>query len=174
MRIAFRRPSIPLAPALSTLLGAAALLGLTPAAQAQWKWLSHSGVVQYSDQPPPPDTPSRDILARPTPNSVQQPLPPASGASAGAAAAVRAGMAKAKAQQEQQRKAQEQAHQLQAQVQAQQRAQMCQQARQQLQNLDSGRRIRQAGANGQLDYLDSAQIQAQRQQALAAMQSSCY
>ncbi len=174
MRTAFRRPSGTLPRALATLLGAAALLCLAPAAQAQWKWVSRAGVVQYSDQPPPPDTPNRDILARPTPNSVQQPLPPASGASAGAAAAVRAGMAKAKAQQEQQRKAQEQAHELQAQVQAQQRAQLCEQARQQLQNLDSGRRIRQAGANGQLDYLDSAQIQAQRQQALAAMQSSCY
>jgi hypothetical protein len=174
MRIAFRRPSGPLPRALSALLGTAALLCLAPAAQAQWKWMSPSGVVQYSDQPPPPDTPNRDILARPTPNSVQQPLPPASGASAGAAAAVRAGMAKAQERQEQQRKAREQAQQLQAQVQAQQRAQLCAQARQQLQTLDSGRRVRQAGANGQLDYLDSAQIQAQRQQAMAAMQSSCY
>ena len=172
MRIVPRRPSGPFPRALSTLLGLAALLCLAPAAQAQWKWVSHSGVVQYSDQPPPPGTPLRDILARPTPSSVAQPTPPASGASA--AAAVRAGIAKAHAQQEEQRKAQEQARQLQAQVQAQQRAQVCEQARQQLQALDSGRRVRQPGPGGQLDYLDSAQIQAQRQQALSAVQSSCY
>ncbi|MBU6440805.1 MAG: DUF4124 domain-containing protein [Betaproteobacteria bacterium] len=172
MRIALRRLSGPVPRALSPLLGLAALLCLAPAAQAQWKWVAPSGVVQYSDQPPPSGTPARSILARPTPSSMEQPAAPASGASA--AARVRAGLAKAKEQQEQQRKAQEQARQLQAQVQAQQRAQVCEQARQQLQLLDSGRRVRQAGPNGELNYLDSAQIQAQRAQAQAAMQAACY
>lgn len=162
----------PLSIALPALLGLACGLCLAPVAQAQWKWVSPSGVVQYSDQPPPPGTPMRNILSSPTPTSVQSPETPASGASA--ASAVRAQIARTRAQQEAQRKAQEQAKELQAEVQAQQRAQVCEQARQQLQNLDSGRRVREPGPQGQLDYLDSAQIQAQREQAQAAMQSSCY
>ena len=84
MRIALRRLAGPVPRALPPLLGLAALLCLAPAAQAQWKWLAPSGVVQYSDQPPPPGTPARSILARPTPSSVEQPTAPASGASAAA------------------------------------------------------------------------------------------
>jgi len=43
---------------------AAALLALP--AEAQWKWRDQTGRVQYSDLPPPPDTPEQDILAKPS------------------------------------------------------------------------------------------------------------
>ncbi len=157
----------------AALLGLAAALCLAPAAQAQWKWVTPSGVTKYSDLPPPPDTPLHDILARPTPTSVARPAVPASAASSAAARAVREQMHKSAQQAAEQRKAQEQARHLQDEVQAQQRAQACAQARQQLQVLDSGRRIRQVDAQGQPAYLDSAQVEAQRAQAQAQVQQYC-
>ncbi|WP_163435527.1 DUF4124 domain-containing protein, partial [Escherichia coli] len=38
---------------------------LAASAQAQWKWRDAKGNVQYSDMPPPPGTPEKDILLRP-------------------------------------------------------------------------------------------------------------
>lgn len=170
MRIALRRLSGPVPRALPPLLGLAVLLCLAPAAQAQWKWVAPSGVVQYSDQPPPPGTPLRNILARPTPTSVPA-SEPAPGSSA--AQAVRKHLQQQKLDQQ----AQEQARKLQAEVQDAQRRQLCEQAQQQLQQqlqvLDSGRRVRQTDANGVPVYLDSAQIQAQRQQAQAQAEAAC-
>lgn len=162
-----RRPA-----ALAALLGLAAGVGLARPALAQWKWISPSGVVQYSDQPPPADTPLRDILARPRPTAVA-PAEPASGAASAAAKAVRSQLQQRKAAQAAQRKAQQDAQAAQQQAQALQRMQLCQQAQQRLQVLDSGRRIRQLQSDGQQAYLGSAQLQAQRQQAQALIDSSC-
>ena len=167
MRDAARRLFRSAAPAL---LGSALALLLPAPAQAQWKWVTPAGVTQYSDQPPPPGTPARDILARPTPNSVPQPGEPSSSP---AASAVQQQMRKHQQQLQAERKAQEQARQLQAQVQAQQRQQLCEQAQQQLQVLDSGRRVRQLDANGVPVYLDSGQVQAQRAQAQAQVDAAC-
>lgn len=41
------------------------MIGIVPAAMAQWKWRDASGKVQYSDLPPPQGTPEKDILQRP-------------------------------------------------------------------------------------------------------------
>ena len=35
-------------------------------AEAQWKWKDKGGRIQYSDLPPPADTPDQDILSRPS------------------------------------------------------------------------------------------------------------
>ncbi len=158
--------------ALAALLALAASLGLAKQALAQWKWISPSGVVQYSDQPPPADTPLRDILAQPRPTSVA-PAEPASGASAAAAQAVQRQLQRRKAQQQARRKALQDAQAAQQQAEAMQRMQLCQQAQQRLQVLESGRRIRQVQADGQQAYLGSEQLQAQRQQAQALVDSNC-
>ncbi|MEQ1803966.1 MAG: DUF4124 domain-containing protein [Burkholderiaceae bacterium] len=52
----------------TTLLALAFLVSATfvSPASAQWKWRDKSGVVQYSDLPPPPGIPSQDILQRST------------------------------------------------------------------------------------------------------------
>ena len=41
------------------------IAGLCLPASAQWKWRDSTGRTQYSDLPPPPDTPEASILVRP-------------------------------------------------------------------------------------------------------------
>ena len=57
--------------------GVVALLGsaLSLPATAQWKWRDKNGQMQYSDLPPPPSIPDRDILLRPSvgPRAASQP-----------------------------------------------------------------------------------------------------
>lgn len=44
---------------------ATALIAFTSLAQAQWMWVNEKGVKQFSDQPPPPGTPAKNILKAP-------------------------------------------------------------------------------------------------------------
>ena len=54
--------------AFRTLMAATAamLVLVSLPAEAQWKWKDKGGRIQYSDLPPPADTPDQDILARPS------------------------------------------------------------------------------------------------------------
>lgn len=52
-------------PALLRLAGAAVLLSACALAQAQYVWIDAKGVRQFSDRPPPPDTPAAKILKAP-------------------------------------------------------------------------------------------------------------
>jgi hypothetical protein len=74
-----------------TVLVISAVLGalLSAPASAQWKWRDKSGVVQYSDLPPPSGTPDKDVLQKPGAGQRKAPVSaaPASGASAPATAA---------------------------------------------------------------------------------------
>jgi Domain of unknown function (DUF4124) len=47
------------------LFAAALLLCLLPLAHAQWSWKDKDGSRVFSDQPPPPSVPEKDILKRP-------------------------------------------------------------------------------------------------------------
>ena len=158
---------------------AAACLFVAQPAEAQWKWVSPAGVVQYSDQPPPANIPMKNILSRPSAASTHAAAPAASMASASASASSPNNAAQTQAARELQQKleqdkhAKEAAQRLQQQVDAQARQSNCLQAQRQLQTLDSGVRLAEVDAQGNRAFLTDAQRTAQRQQAAAAIAAYC-
>lgn len=137
----------------------AALAPLPAQAAPQWKWRDAQGQIQYSDRPPPPGVPDKDILKRPS-GAVRaaQTLPSAPAAPASAASLpglkasdpeLEARKRKAEAEKEAAQKAQEA-------EQAKTRAQNCERARSYQRSLDSGMRIARTNANGEREILDDA------------------
>ena len=163
--------------ARAALLAACALLAASPA-QAQWKWISSAGVVQYSDQPPPSNIPAKNILAKPLAATAPQ-EPSASAAAASAASPPAKEQAQTQAARdlqqklEQDKRAKEAAQNLQKQIEAQARQANCLQAQRQLQTLDSGVRMAEVDPQGNRTYKTDAQRAAQRQQAAAAIAANC-
>ncbi|WP_245800348.1 DUF4124 domain-containing protein [Thiomonas intermedia] len=156
------------------------MAALAPSAQAaQWKWRDASGVVQYSDQPPPGTIPARDILQRPGANgSVAQAPSPQSASQPRAGDATQQQAAseldkkiaeKKKADQA----AQEQAKLQQQQAQTLQNQQNCLQAQKQLLVVDSGQRMVQIDAQGQRAIMDDAQRAAERARIAGLMSQYC-
>ncbi len=153
-------------------------LMLAGAAQAQWKWRDADGRTQYSDRPPPFGTPDKDILSRPAaPRAVQQSAQAAQSAASrsGAAAASQVGAASAAGKAastpaevaaEAQRKQDEQRR-------AQMRADNCRRAREYASSLDGNPRISRLNAQGEREYLNDSQMQAERDHARSVMASDC-
>ena len=159
---------------------AVCVLLAAPPALAQWKWISSAGVVQYSDQPPPPNIPAQNILSRPLAVTAAPHGPPASAAAASASAPAAKDQAQSQAARDLQRKleqdkhAKEAAQNLQRQIEAQARQANCLQAQRQLQTLDSGVRLAEVDPQGNRAYISDAQRAAQRQQAAAAIAANCH
>ena len=149
------------------------------AAGPQWKWRDASGQVQYSDRPPPPGIPDRDILQRPVvkakpiqiisadaPASAAAKAPPAPPASAPAAE-------KKKAEEAQKEKA-EKAKQAAAEAENRRRkAENCEQARARLAEIDSGQRLSSINAQGERVFWDDARRAAERQRVQQIAADSC-
>ncbi len=157
-----------------TALGCA-LLAAAGFAQAQWKWVGPGGVVQYSDQPPPPGTPAKNILSRPAavtaaPGANAASKPAAQDA---AAQALDKKLLEQKQAQAEQQKAQQAQQAEAAAANARAREQNCLAAQQQLRTLDSGIRIAQVNAQGQREFADEAQRAQMRAQAQAAIEQNC-
>lgn len=128
-------------------------------AQAQWKWRDKSGVVQYSDRPPPRDVAAKDILERPAApvetRVAARPSTPASAPPAAPGASTPAGVdpelqarrrkveedAKAKARADQDKAAAV-------------RAEDCQRARAHMRTLTDGGRLARTDAKGERVILD--------------------
>jgi hypothetical protein len=155
----------------------AALLGLTLAlpAAAQWKWRDKSGQTQYSDLPPPPGIPDRDILQRPSAalSAARTPAVPASAASAALLSAAHASdpeleARRKKAEQEvaAKKKAEE------AKVSAA-RADNCARAKEQMRTLDSGARMARTNEKGERIFLDDAARAAEARRTREVMASEC-
>lgn len=171
--------------AVPAALFAVASLFMVQSAMAQWKWISPAGVVQYSDLPPPPNIPLKNILAKPAAASMRTHAPAATTASGPASASAPAAKDTAQSQAqtqatrelqqklEQDKRAKEAAQRLQQEVGAQARQANCQQAQRQLQTLDSGVRLAEVDAQGNRAFLTDAQRTAQRQQAMAAVANYC-
>ncbi len=161
---------------LPFVLAATALALASPGAgAAQWKWVGPGGVVQYSDQPPPPGIAPRDILQRPAGGSTPTPAPAASSAQTGAAPApapteLEKKIAEKKKAED---KAREDAQRLQREVQAQQMGQNCLQAQRQLQLIDSGQRLARLDAQGNRYFLDDSQRAAERARVMALITQYC-
>lgn len=159
-----RRPFAHLAAA-----AALALLGAT-SAHAAWKWRAADGSIQYSDQPPPASVPPRDVLSRPAaaPSPAAAASRPASAPDAAAAELQRRISRDQKARDAAAAQQSAAPHTpTAAQIQA------CEQARQALQAIDSGVRVRVPDGHGGTMYLDDAGRAARRQQALDGIAANC-
>ncbi|KQV89100.1 MULTISPECIES: DUF4124 domain-containing protein [unclassified Roseateles] len=154
-------------------------LAAAGAAQAQWKWRDAKGNVQYSDMPPPPGTPDKDILLRPY---VAKPTivvaPPSTQASAASAPRPPAS-APTKAEQEaaaRQKKDQdgETAKQKEEERRvAAQRRENCARAQANLRDLQSGTRLTRTNEKGERVFMDEAQISAEVSRARDTITSEC-
>jgi hypothetical protein len=146
-------------------------------AQPQWKWRDAQGKLQYSDRPPPPGTPDKDILLRPP---VQRPTiivgPPGAAASSpapvpasGPSKAERDAAALQKQEQEQ-LAARQKDDERRA---ASQRRDNCDRAQAQLRELQSGTRLVRSNERGERVFLNEAQIAAEAGRARALIDSEC-
>jgi hypothetical protein len=158
-----------------------AVLGATLAlpAAAQWKWRDPSGRTQYSDTPPPPSVPDKDILQRPGNSNAQHALAaapasaPASAASGAPALAPKLADAELEAKRKQaeqdvadKKKAEE------AKV-AAARAENCARAKAQMRTIDSGVRLSRTNEKGEREFLDDKARAQEAARTRDAMTSDC-
>ncbi|HEY4066711.1 MAG TPA: DUF4124 domain-containing protein [Burkholderiaceae bacterium] len=154
-----------------------AVLGATLAlpAAAQWKWRDAGGHTQYSDTPPPPSVPEKDILQRPSAAAapVSRAAAPASAASdtAGPAPKLIDSDLEAKRKKTEQdvadKKKAEDAKLAAA------RAENCANAKAQMRTLDSGMRVARVNEKGEREFLDDKARAAEIERTRAAMTSDC-
>jgi hypothetical protein len=152
------------------------------AALAQWQWLDKDGRKVYSDRPPPPDTPEKNILtqpgARPGPVQIAAPAAGAPGNAASASTAVPAPrpagrdkeLEDKKKQADQAEVARQQAEQEQFQK---TRAENCNRARQAKAGFDSGARIATTNKAGERVILDDEARAAETQRLQKVIQTEC-
>ncbi len=156
----------------------AALLGLTLAlpAAAQWKWRDPHGQTQYSDLPPPPGIPEKDILQRPGTGSAARRAAAAVPASAASAAALPAARASDPELEARRKKAEDEAA---AKKKAEDdkvaaaRAENCKRAQAQMRTLDSGIRIARVNAKGEREILDDDARAAETRRTQGLIASEC-
>ncbi|HEY0201416.1 MAG TPA: DUF4124 domain-containing protein [Burkholderiaceae bacterium] len=147
---------------LPTLLLLAATLAWPLAASAQWQWLDSTGHKVFSDRPPPPDIPEKNILKQPKPiggpaiaatpsetpetSASAAPKPPQS---SGVDKDLEEKKKQAEAAEAAKKKAEEEKN-------AKARIDNCARARQSKATLDSGMRIAHVDAKGERVYLDDS------------------
>jgi hypothetical protein len=163
------------------LVAIVASLAASLPAQAQWKWRDRSGIIQYSDRPPPPDVAQKDIIERPA--RVTEPRAAAAGAAASAASAPAAVTASAsapsgvdpelearrrKAEQEDTAKRRAEEAKL-----AAQRADNCQRAQGQLRALEDGVRLVRTNEKGEREVLDDKGRAEETARARAVIAADC-
>ena len=144
---------------------AAMLVGLAGAtsAQAQWKWLDKNRSVQYSDIPPPMDTPERDILQRPKTTTTPAVTAAAPAASAASGAAVQVKTVEPELEAKRRKTEQDQAARVKAEAKAEEervaalRTENCNRARADIRTLDDGGRLARSNARGEREVLDDRQ-----------------
>jgi len=161
-----------------------AALGATLAlpAAAQWKWRDQRGQTQYSDTPPPPGTPDKDILQRPNAaaaarRDVQAASAPASAASGAPAlvpktADTELDAKRKKAEQKAEQEAADKKKAEDAKV-AAARAENCSRAKAQMRTLDSGVRISRTNDKGEREYLDDKAREQEAARTREALASEC-
>lgn len=142
-------------------------------AHAQWKWRDATGRVQYSDRPPPPGTPAKDILQSPISAPAPKLLPasgPGASAPAAAASAVDPVLEAKRKQAEQQQDAQRKAEETRA---AQARAENCERMRASMRTLESGQRIARVNERGEREMMDDDARAREMEQSRRAIASEC-
>ncbi len=159
-------------------LAASALLLISSAVHAQYVWVDSKGTKHFSDLPPPPGTPGKNVLKAPDLPRTGDGMGPATAAPASTDAAAAPGATpsladreadyrkRTSAKAEQDKKLAEQAR-----VKAQ-NAQACAAARATTAALATGGRVSVTGANGERVIIDDAQ-RAQRGAQAAQVLSAC-
>lgn len=160
---------------------AALLLLAATAAQAQYAWIGPNGTRQYSDKPPPPETPASKILKSPgrittlseepaaaPVDSVVEPIGKKAEAPKGPPSVAdreAAYQERKKLEEEARQKAQQEAQQ------QQQKAAACASAREEQAQLASGMRMAKVDQNGQRGYVDDAERAARTQRVNQALEN---
>jgi hypothetical protein len=159
----------------SVLLAMATAL-ICSGAAAQWQWTDASGRKVFSDTPPPPGIPEKNILKR---AGLANPAPVATASSA-APAAVPAGAPQISGRDEQleakkkQAETQEQAlKKAEADKQAKARQDNCERAKRSKTTLESGVRMATSNAKGEREIMDDAARGAEVKRINEIIQSSC-
>jgi hypothetical protein len=162
----------------STLLAMATALVCTGAA-AQWQWVDGSGRKVFSDTPPPPGLPDKNILQRPgaagmKPAVTTTPAPSAAPAVAPAALPSISGRDEQLEAKKRQAEAQEQA-QKKASADKIAKAQQdnCERAKRSKTTLESGVRMATTNAKGEREIMDDAARGAELKRISEIIQSSC-
>lgn len=148
-----------------TLLGLA--LAMPAASFAQWQWLDKDGRKVFSDQPPPTDVPTKNILRQPgakshgTSSVVETPAAAASAASAAQAAKSPASIPKLSGKDKELEEKKKKADAAEAEKKkeredeiAKARADSCDRAKRAKASFDSGIRITRMNDKGEQEYLD--------------------
>lgn len=137
-----------------------------------WKWLDKEGNVQYSDLPPPLDTPPDKILKRGDGRSLNVPL--TDGGAASVPSLVKQLEEKKKAE-EAKKKAEEDAKRKEIEAKnAKIRASNCEEAKRVLNTINaSGGRLATTNDKGERIFLDDKQIVERRKQTEQAVSSNC-
>lgn len=154
------------------------LVGACLVAQAQWKWRDAQGRVQYSDQPPPPGVPAKDVLQSPISSAppkvlstASAPATPSAATAPGKSASQADPALEAKRKQAQQeataKRLAEEAQQTQT------KAQNCDRARDYMRTLDSGIRVARTNAKGEREIMDDAARAREAANTRQIMQSQC-
>jgi hypothetical protein len=166
-------------------LAVVAALATTATAHAQWKWRDRSGIVQYSDKPPPSDIPAKDVLERPAAMPAERTAKAAADAPQAAASAAAAASAPAAApapttvdpqlaarrkQAEEETAAKRRAEDEKL---AGQRADNCQRARAQLRSLEDGMRLVRTNSQGEREVLDDKGRAEETARARSVIASEC-
>ena len=158
-----------------------ALIGLVLAAsaQAQWKWRDAKGHVQYSDMPPPPGTPDKDILQRPQAATRSIVITPAGQPASAASAPQPAASAPTKAEQDAAARQKQDQEKLDARRKEDERRaadvkrENCSRAQASMRDLQSGQRITRTNEQGERIFMDDAQRNAEIERVRQVMAESC-
>ena len=157
-------------------------VAMTTPAAAQWKWRDAQGRTQYSDTPPPPSVPDKDILQRPTVSAPMRAAAPAASAPASGASGA-SGLTpkiadseleakRKKTEEDAADKATEQKKADEAKI-AAARADNCARAKAQMRTFDSGVRVSRTNDKGEREFLDDKARAQEVQRTRDAMASDC-
>lgn len=153
-----------------------ALLGamLAQPAAAQWKWRGANGQMQYSDLPPPPGVADKDILQRPTSNTLRA-APAALPASAASAPPLAPKTVDPELEAKRKKAEQEEAAKAKAEEQrvAAAKAENCKRAREQIRTLESGMRMARVNDKGEREVMDDAMRAEEMKRARDMMNADC-
>ena len=155
------------------------------AASAQWQWIDKQGKKVFSDQPPPPDVPEKNIVQRAGATSSKAPassgqvaptdgmsVPIARGAASGALKP--AGVDKELEERTRKADAEEKARQAaEAEKFAKAKAENCSRARQGKATFDSGIRIARLNASGEREIMDDRARAAENQRLQTVIDNDC-
>lgn len=154
---------------LATALALCALgFSLPGQAQQTYKWTDAQGKVHYSDQPPPANVKQSATVKTRKPSGGSPPPTPEAAAAPKSAAEQEADFRQRKVE-----ASEREAIQKQADAEAAQKKQNCEQSRLYLKKVQEGGRISRYNAQGEVEYLEDAQVAQEAVNARKTMESWC-